>query len=407
MSGATHPGDLLSRRRRIGYVLILGALTALGPFTVDMYIPAFPSLATAFDVTESSVQLTLTATSIGFAIGQLVLGPWSDVVGRRLPLLLTTELHIGASLAILAAPGIEAVTFLRILQGIGAAGGAVVSLAVVRDLFGGLSLVRMLSRLALVSGMAPIFAPIIGSQVLLVTDWTGIFVFLSLYGLVVLAGSFALVKETHPRELRMPRGHRVVTRYRSLLTDTSFVGAISVGGFTFAGIFAYLAATTFLLQQVYGFSAQQFGLAFGANSVGIVIGVQLSSRLVRLIAPQWMIAAGSALLLVSSAAILLFAMADGGLWGLLVPLWVFVFSCGLVLPCVQVVALAPHATEAGTAASLMGAANSVAGGIAAAVIGRVGTSSAIPMATFMIVCAVMSLIVVACALKPWQATPVA
>jgi DHA1 family bicyclomycin/chloramphenicol resistance-like MFS transporter len=407
MSGATHPGDLISRRRRIGYVLILGALTALGPFTIDMYIPAFPSLATAFDVSESSVQLTLTATSIGFAIGQLVLGPWSDVVGRRLPLLLTTALHIGASLAILSAPGIEAVTFLRILQGIGAAGGAVVSLAVVRDLFGGLPLVRMLSRLALVSGMAPIFAPIIGSQLLLVTDWTGIFVFLTLYGLVVLAGSFALVKETHPRKLRVPRGHRVLGRYRSLLTDTSFVGAITVGGLTFAGIFAYLAATTFLLQQVYDFSAQQFGLAFGANSVGIVIGVQVSSRLVRAIAPQWLIAAGSALLLASSVAILFLALADAGLWGLLVPLWVFVFSCGLVLPCVQVVALAPHGPEAGTAASLMGAANSVAGGVAAAVIGRVGTSTAIPMATFMIICAGVSLIVVACTLRPWEAKPLA
>ena len=144
-----HPGELLSRRQRLAYVLVLGALTALGPFTIDLYLPAFPDLVQEFGITEGIVQLTLTATAVGFGIGQLVVGPWSDAVGRRVPLLVATSVHIVASLAVTVAPTIEWIGIARVAQGVGAAAGSVVALAMVRDLFGGRPLVRMLSRLAL------------------------------------------------------------------------------------------------------------------------------------------------------------------------------------------------------------------------------------------------------------------
>ena len=234
MTTVVHPGDSLSGRQRLVYVLVLGALTALGPFTIDLYLPAFPAIEKNLMTTEAAIQLTLTATTLGFALGQLVVGPWSDKVGRRIPLIVATVVHIGASLGVAFAPDVFWVGVFRVLQGMGAAGGGVVAMAMVRDLFGGLPLVRMLSRLALVSGLAPIIAPVIGSQLLRVLDWRGIFWFLAAYGiLAILAAVFFLV-ETLPRERRDDKGHSTVgERYRALFTDRVFVGVAVVAGMTF------------------------------------------------------------------------------------------------------------------------------------------------------------------------------
>jgi DHA1 family bicyclomycin/chloramphenicol resistance-like MFS transporter len=158
-----HPGDSLSGRQRLAYILILGALTALGPFTIDTYLPALPTLQGDFNVSTAAIQLTLTATTIGFGVGQLLVGPWSDKIGRRTPLMVATGVHIIACLAAAIAPNVELLGVARALQGIGAAAGGVVAMAMVRDLFGGRPLVRMLSRLALVNGLAPVLAPVLGS----------------------------------------------------------------------------------------------------------------------------------------------------------------------------------------------------------------------------------------------------
>ena len=160
MTTVVHPGDSLTRRQRAVYVVVLGALTALGPFTVDLYLPAFPSIEAELDISTATVQLTLTATMIGFALGQLLVGPWSDKVGRRLPLIVATSVHVLASIAVVLAPDITWLMVARVLQGAGAAAGAVVAMATVRDLFGGYPLVRMLSRLALVNGLAWLGIPV-------------------------------------------------------------------------------------------------------------------------------------------------------------------------------------------------------------------------------------------------------
>ena len=166
-----HPGDKLSRRQRLVYVLLLGGLTALGPLTIDLYLPAFPILEEDLGVSAGAIQLTLTGTTIGFALGQLVVGPWSDRIGRRLPLIIATLLHIAACVGAAVSPEIVTLGVFRVLQGAGAAAGGVVAMAMVRDLFGGRPLVRMLSRLALITTLAPLLAPLIGSQMLRFTDW--------------------------------------------------------------------------------------------------------------------------------------------------------------------------------------------------------------------------------------------
>jgi DHA1 family bicyclomycin/chloramphenicol resistance-like MFS transporter len=396
-----HPGDSLSRRQRVVYVLVLGALTALGPFTVDLYLPSFPAIERDLDTSVAAIQLTLTATTIGFALGQLLVGPWSDKIGRRTPLIVATAVHILSSLAIIFAPSVEWVGALRVLQGIGAAGGGVVAVAMVRDLFGGLPLVRMMSRLALVSGLAPVFAPVIGSQLLLFTDWRGIFAFLTIYGAVVIAAAFFLLVETQPAARRGDRGHSTAReRYRSLFTDRIFVGAIIVAGMTFSGLFGYLSSSSFLFQEIYDFSPQQFGLLFGVNSIGIIIGVQTSSRLAKLIGPQWILLGAVTSMFLAATTIVTLELLDVGLLGILIPLWFFILSCGFAFPMQQVLAIDGHGGEAATAASLMGAVNFGLAGLLSPIIGVFGIHNAIPMAAMMMCTSTVSLLVVGFVIRP-------
>jgi DHA1 family bicyclomycin/chloramphenicol resistance-like MFS transporter len=401
VTAIAHPGDALSRGQRLVYIIARGLLVALGPFTVDLYLPAFPSVARDFSASDAAVQLTLTATTIGFAIGQLLVGPWSDRVGRRTPLLIATAVHITASLGVAIAPNVELLTVLRIAQGIGAAGGGVVALAVVRDLFGGQPLIRMLSRLALISGLAPILAPVIGSQLLLVTQWRGIFVALAAYGAVVLVIAALLITETLPPERRGISGHRTMRqRYRALFTDRVFVGLAIIGGLVFSALFVYLSASSFLFQKIYGFNAQQFGLLFGINSIGLALASQTSSRIMRRVAPQWVLAAALSIMLAASALIGVFHLLGFGLLSVEIPLFFVVSSFGLGFPSIQVLALAHHGQEAGTAASLLGAFNAGLAGLISPIVGIIGITSALPMAAVMTVVLIVAQLVLWTVVRP-------
>lgn len=392
MTTVVHPGDSLSGRQRAVYVLILGALTALGPFTIDLYLPAFPQIEGDLDVSTAAVQLTLTATTLGFALGQLLVGPWSDKVGRRLPLILATSVHVLASIGVAFSPDISWLLAFRVLQGFGAAAGGVVAMATVRDLFGGYPLVRMLSRLALVTGIAPIAAPVIGSQLLLIMPWRGMFGVLAAYGVIIMVLAALFIVETLPPARRVEKGHSTLgERYRSLFTDRIFVGVAVIGGMTFAGLFAYLSASSFLFQDVYGLDPQAYGLLFAANSIGVVIGVQVSSRLAKYFGPAWILAGSTAVLLGSAIAIVVLELAGAGLLGTVIPLWFFITACGFGFPCVQVLALANHGREAGTAASVLGAMNFGLAGLISPIVGLFGIADAVPMGTVMAITAAVAI----------------
>lgn len=406
-SSAAHPGDLLSRRQRLVYVLVLGALTALGPFTVDLYLPAFPVLQDELGVSAAAVQLTLTGTMVGFGFGQLIVGPWSDKVGRRLPLILATALHIAASVAAALAPDIVWLSVFRLLQGFGAAAGGVVAMAMVRDLFGGKPLVRMLSRLALVNGLAPVLAPVIGSQLLGVMDWRGVFVVLAIYGAAVLVAVAFFIVETLPESRRHVAGHSTLRdRYAALFRDRVYLGAAIIGGMTFTGLFGYLSTSSFLFQEVYAFSAQQYGLLFAVNSIGIIIGVQTSSRLMRgPVQPQWILAITSVVHLSMAVAIMVLDSGGAGFWGTAIPLWIYILACGFAFPAVQVLALAHHGAEAGTAASLLGALNFGLAGLISPLIGLMGVGSAVPMAFVMVLAAVVAIAALWALVRPKTVPP--
>ncbi len=391
-----HPGDSISTGRRVLYIILLGALTALGPFTIDLYLPAFPALGRDFQTTEAAIQLTLTGTMIGFGLGQLLVGPLSDKLGRRVPLLVVTGLHVLASLWAAFSPSLEMLSVARVAMGAGAAAGGVVAMAIVRDLFGGRRLVVMLSRLALVSGVAPVVAPLIGSALLLVVDWRGIFVVLAAYGAVMLVCALFLIPETLPPARRADRGSMTVRqRYASVLKDRVFLGVLIVGGMTFSGLFSYLSASSFLFQESYGFDPQQYGLLFAVNSLGLVLGVQTASRLAARFGPQWVLVGSTIGLFVSATTIVVADQLGAGLWGTMIPLFFFLMSCGFTFPCVQVLALDRHGRAAGTAASILGAVNfGVAGLIhplVGVISGETGTT-ATTMAAVMVACSVIGII---------------
>ncbi len=391
-----HPGDAISTARRVVYIILLGALTALGPFTIDLYLPAFPVLQEDFRTSAAAIQLTLTGTMIGFALGQLIVGPLSDKVGRRIPLLAVTALHVVASVAAALAPSLELLSVARVAMGMGAAAGGVVAMAIVRDLFGGRRLVVMLSRLALISGVAPVVAPLIGSALLTVMSWRGIFVVLAVYGAVMLVSAIALVPETLPPARRQDRGATTVRqRYQSVFSDRVFIGVLIIGAMAFSGLFSYLSASSFLFQETYDFNAQQYGLLFAVNSVGLVIGVQAASRLAARFGPQWVLAFSTAALLVAAIAIVVTDQLGLGLWGTIVPLFVFMSACGFTFPCVQVLALDRHGKAAGTAASILGACNFGVAGLISPIVGWIAKDAGITattMASVMAGCAVLGVL---------------
>lgn len=408
MSTHGQPGDSLDRRQLIVYVVALGALTALGPFTIDLYLPAFPTLQKDFKVTAMMVQLTLTATTLGFGVGQLLVGPWSDRVGRRIPLIISTSVHVLASVGAIYAPDIVTLSICRVFQGIGAAAGGVVAMATVRDLFSGLRLVRMLSRLALVSGLAPVLAPVIGSQLLRFVDWRGIFVFLAAYGVLMFIVAIFFVAETLPQANRNDlRDGAFRNRYIAIFGDRTFVGVAIIGAMIFSGLFAYLSTSSFLFQNVYEVTAQQFGFIFGINSLGVIVGVQLSARLARRMGPQWILACSTAMLLISSLMIVVLGNSRIGLLGVVIPLFFYLAACGFSFPMLQVLGLLNHANEAATAASILGAMNFGVAALISPAATMFGGHDAIAMGAVMASTSLISVLALWFVVRPRSVPPLA
>ncbi|MFG1762791.1 multidrug effflux MFS transporter [Micromonospora parva] len=371
----------MTNRQRVQLVLVLGALIAIGPLTIDMYLPALPAITAGLQTTETAVQLTLTGTLAGLALGQLLIGPLSDVVGRRKPLLAGLAAHIVASVLCVFAPNIAVLGTLRVLQGLGVAAATVVATAVVRDLFSGTSFARIFSRLMLVMGLAPILAPTLGSGLLRWTDWRGIFAALAVLGVLLIVVAALRLQETLPVERRRHGGVVATLRdYRALLNDRAFVGLVLVAGLAMAALFAYVSGSSFVLQREYGLDEQEFGLAFGAGAVGLIAATQFNVRLLRRYTPQQILV--SALIAGTAAGLLLILFAAtgfGGLGALLAALWLVLAAAGLALPNAPALAMSRHSEAAGTAAALLGAVQFGIGALSAPLAGLFGTGS-VPMA---------------------------
>jgi MFS transporter, DHA1 family, multidrug resistance protein len=371
----------VSRRRLI---VILGALSAFAPLSIDMYLPALPAMARGLHASTSAAQLTLTACMVGMAAGQLLVGPLSDARGRRSPLLIGIGVYAVASAMCIVAPEVWLLIGMRLLQGLAGAAGIVIARAVVRDVFSGDEMARIYAYIMVVNGAAPIAAPIIGAQLLRLTDWRGIFGGLALIGLILFVVAARWLPESLPPARRRPGGLAPILRdARILAADPRFTRIALATGLAFGVMFAYISGSSFVLQTKFGISAQLFSVIFAINGTGIVVVSQLSGRLAGRVSQAALFTVG----LIGSAAggvlVLITALTGAGLPVLLPGLFVLTASLGLVLPNGTALAMATHGDRAGSAAGLTGTAQFAIGGVAAPIVGVAGPGTALPMGIVM------------------------
>jgi len=396
-----------TRRAGLLVILILGGLTATPPLSMDMYLPALPAVTRALHAPAATVQLTLTACLAGMALGQLVVGPMSDRWGRRRPLLTGLAVYVVATALCAVAPNVESLVAFRLLQGLAGAAGIVIARAVVRDLYDGVAMARFFSTLMLVSGVAPVVAPLVGGQILRVTDWRGVFVILTFVGAALAVLVWTRLPETLAPEDRHGGGTAEALRsMRALLADLPFTGYMLTGGFAFAALFAYISASPFVVQEIYGASPQTFSLLFGVNSVGLVAVGQINGKLlVGRVSMDKVLGAGLAVVVLAATALLLMATGTFGEVGL-VPvaagLFVLMSAMGVTLPNAQTLALMRTRHSAGSASALLGTSSFLIGAVASPLVGIAGEHTAVPMAVVQLVAA---LVAVACFVgmcRPWN-----
>ncbi|MCX4739532.1 multidrug effflux MFS transporter [Streptomyces antibioticus] len=406
---AVAPPARAVRRTGLLVTLILGGLTATPPLSMDMYLPALPEVTRHLHAPAATVQLTLTACLAGMALGQLVVGPLSDRWGRRRPLLAGLLVYVLATALCALAPTVELLVACRLVQGLAGAAGIVIARAVVRDLYDGVAMARFFSTLMLISGVAPVVAPLIGAQILRATDWRGVFVVLTAVGLALAALVWARLPETLDAGERHAGGFGETLRaMRRLLSDARFTGYMLTGGFSFAALFAYISASPFVVQEIYGASPQTFGLLFAANSVGLVVVGQINGKvLVGRVRLDRVLAAGLAVVTLAAAALLLMSagvFGEVGLAPVAVALFVLMSAMGVTLPNAQTLALMRVRHSAGSASALLGTSSFLVGAIASPLVGIAGEHTAVPMAVVQLVAALVALAFFVVMCRPWTAS---
>lgn len=368
-----HTGTALYPRRFVVLlVFVLGVLAATGPLATDLYLPAMPAIASDLATTEARVQLTLTAMMVGLAFGQLAIGPMSDAWGRRRPLLIGMSVFTVASLLCMVVPTVETFIVMRFVQGVAGAAGAVISRAIVRDLFDGDEVTRILSRLILVMGIAPMVGPIIGGQLLLVGPWQLGFALLAVVSSISVVLVYTLLPESLPAERRRPQRPGMLLRtFVGMVRTPAFILPALILSLTFGMMFTYIASFSFVSQSQLGADAQQFSLVFAVNTVGLIIGTQLNAALIGRVGIQPRLVSGL-LIAVLLAAIQMILAVSGhtSLVTLTTVLFLLMLSVGFTLPNATSLAIASQEPAvAGTASALIGSMQFGLGGSISALAG--------------------------------------
>ena len=386
MAGAGRLGKL---------TFMLGSLTALGPLSIDMYLPSFQAIARDLTASPAQVQLTLAVFFVALGIGQAFYGPLSDRFGRRRPLCFGLALYVLASAGCALARSIEALVAWRFAQALGGCAGMVIARAVVRDRFDEREAARFFSLLILVTGLAPILAPSIGGQILVFFSWRAIFWTLAGFALMGFITATFVLPESLPPERRTEGGVATALRvYSRLLRDRAFMRYALSGALVISGMFAYIFGSPFVFMQIYGVRPERFGWIFGAIALGLISASQLNRVVLARVAGARILS--HALVVTAAAGMILLVMAwtgVGGLAGLLVPLFVYIASLGFVLPNVIATALGPQGRNAGTASALLGTLQFGAGATVGTLLGALGDGTAVPMAGLIAACGLSALLV--------------
>ena len=382
----------MNRELPLSWLLTLGALSAFAPMAIDMYLPAFPAIASELQTDSGQVQLTMAACFLGFAIGQLLYGPLSDRFGRKPPLYAGIALFVIASAGCALANSIDSLIVWRFLQAFGGCAGMVIGRAIVRDRFQANDAARLFSLLILVMGLAPILAPLFGGVLLSVASWRAIFIALLVFGLLCGVASWRALSETLPAERRQSLHPIALARgFGEILRHREFYGHVLVGGFAHAGMFAYITSSSFVFIEHFQIAPGHFGWLFGANAAGLIAMSQLNRHLLKTRSTSRLLQAGNRLALLMGATLLLGAsLAPQQLLFIAVPLFGFVASLGITLPNASANALAPFGLRAGTASALMGTIQFLFATVSATLISRLSAEGPLMMATVVAACAACS-----------------
>ncbi|HEY1778401.1 MAG TPA: multidrug effflux MFS transporter [Solirubrobacteraceae bacterium] len=379
---AVRPPTAALRLKSWQQFTLLGALSMFAPLSTDMYLPALPSLQHDLSASATAVTLTLTSSLIGLGTGQLVAGPLSDAFGRRRPVLAGLVIYTVASVLCALAPDVWTLTAMRLIQGAAGAAGIVIARAVVSDLYSGVAAARYFARLMIVIGLAPILAPLIGGQLLHVTDWRGIFFVLAGIGAALSFVTWRALGETLPPEARGGSGLRtMLSVLRVLVHDRRFMGLTICFAVCFGAVFAYISGSPFVLEDIFGLSPQLFGVLFALNAVGLVAVSQVSGRMVASVGPQRLLTTGVVTIIIAGAGMMVTVLAGGGLAPVEICFFLIIASFGLVAPNATALALAPYPHVAGSASALMGLAQFSLGAAVAPLVGIAGSRSAVPTAS--------------------------
>ena len=384
-----------SRPHYYQLAVTLGALTAMGPLAVDMYLPALPTIAREFGASAGAVQVSLSVYFIGMAAGQAVYGPLSDRIGRKPTLCFGLLVFLAGSIGCALSQRVETLVVFRLVQALGGCASLVIPRAVVRDYFNERDAVRMLSVLMLVFGLAPILAPLVGGQLLIHLGWRSIFWLHAGYAGFWLAVVLLSLGESLPSERRRrdPFG-AVLGIYGRLLRDRTYMGYVLTGSLVFAGLLAYIAGSPFVFIELYHVPPERYGLFFGSNAIGIIAASQLNHWLAKRTDPRHVLSLVLPLSMASGLVLLINVYTGfGDFPGILVPLFFFIATHGFVMPNTTALAMVPHGAVAGSASALLGTVQFMIGATAGTLVGALGNGTAIPFAAVIAACGMLAFVV--------------
>lgn len=379
---------------KVSFILVvfLGMLTAITPLATDLYLPALPIMPGELNTTASNIQMTIGVMTFGVAVGQLFGGPISDTMGRKLPLIVGNLLCVISGIICAFAPSIEILLLGRFLQGLTGSVGVVIAKAIARDFASGQELTKLFALLMMVNGLAPVLAPLIGGQLLLFTTWRVIFVILAVFSAILLVGSL-LFRESLPKEKRVIGGVGVaVKNYITLIKDKPFLGQTLIQLFAFGGFFAYISGSSFVYQNIFNLSAQEFSYLFGINSCGIVLASAISSRVSNVITAKQLLTFSLWQLTIGSLLFLIAMIFEWSLIPVTTILFFTVCTVSLFGSASFSMAMTNYGKMAGSASAILGFASMFAAGIVSPLVGIGGDHTGVPMGITMLVCAVLSLL---------------
>ncbi|ADP31033.1 Bcr/CflA family efflux MFS transporter [Bacillus atrophaeus] len=378
-------------KERLALAFLLGMLAILGPLNIDMYLPSFPEIADDLSARASLVQLSLTACLIGLTIGQIIVGPVSDAKGRRKPLLICIFLFALSSLFCALSPNITTLVIARFLQGFTASAGLVLSRAIVRDVFTGRELSKFFSLLMVITAVAPMVAPMTGGAILLLpfATWHTIFHFLTLIGFILVLIIALRLKETLPPEKRIPSSIGTSVRTMgSLMKDRSFIGYALTVGFIHGGSFAYVSGTPFVYQDIYGVSPQVFSILFGINGLAIITGSFIIGRFGGIIHEKSLLRIAVITAFIATAVLLTMTIVHGPLITLVISIFIYMITIGMVLTSTFTLAMENQGRRAGSASAMLGMLPLLLGSIVSPLVG-INETTAIPMGAIMFITSVI------------------